>query len=313
MTAVRIACAAERNYVAHSAAMLHSVLQAQSSAETEIHYLHGDDLTARLRNRLSRMVGRLGGRISFVEVSDAMCSGLPTKDFTRKATWYRIFLPELLADLDRVIWLDVDLIARESLEPLWERDLGNSYLAAVTNVFEDYHAGYPRKLGMLDSNLYFNAGVMLMNLALMRRDGCQESMRRIAVEEPSRLTWRDQDALNLVLAHRRMSIHPRWNCMNAVLIFGRAPQVLGAKAVAEARRDPAIRHFEGPLTNKPWHLLCEHPMRELYFAHRRQTPWRRTIPEGITLGNVARRAKRSARRRASAATRLLRAPQPDQR
>jgi lipopolysaccharide biosynthesis glycosyltransferase len=312
MTQVRIACAAERNYVPHSAAMLHSVLQAQAGAETEVYYLHGDDLTARLRNRLSRMVGRLGGRISFIEVSDSMCSGLPTKDFTRKATWYRIFLPELLADLDRVIWLDVDLIARQSLRPLWERDLGDRYLAAVTNVFEDYHAAYPRKLGMPDSNLYFNAGVMLMNLALMRHDDCQESMRRIAVEDPSRLTWRDQDALNLVLAHRRMSIHPRWNCMNAVLIFGRAARVLGERAVAEARRDPAIRHFEGPLMNKPWHLLCEHPMRELYFIHRRQTPWPRTIPEGITLRNFARRAKRSARHRArAAATRLLRAPQPN--
>ena len=101
--------------------------------------------------------------------------------------------------------------------------------------------------------------------------------------------------------------------MNAIVLFPRAAEVLGADAVAEARRDPAIRHFEGPDFNKPWHLLCEHPMREVYFAHRRQTPWPRVIPEGITIRNVTTRARRSARRRAGAAKRLVRAVGPDQR
>ena len=70
-----------------------------------------------------------------------------------------------------------------------------------------------------------------------------------------RLEWRDQDTLNVVLGHRRLALHPRWNAMNAVLNFPQSADVFGAEAVEEARRNPAIRHFEGPAQNKPWHYL----------------------------------------------------------
>ncbi len=49
--------------------------------------------------------------------------------------------------------------------------------------------------------------------------------------------------------------------------------MFGAEAVEEARRNPGIRHFEGPGSNKPWDPGCERAMRELYLDHRSRTPW----------------------------------------
>jgi lipopolysaccharide biosynthesis glycosyltransferase len=79
-----------------------------------------------------------------------------------------------------------------------------------------------------------------------------------------------------VLGGRRLPLHPRWNVMNSVLLFAAAGDVFGPEAVAQARESAAIRHFEGPDTNKPWHHLCESELRELYLEHRRGTPWPRT-------------------------------------
>ena len=62
--------------------------------------------------------------------------------------------------------------------------------------------------------------------------------------------------------------------------------------VEEARRSPAIRHFEGPSVNKPWHLLCEQPGREHYMRHRAATPWPRVRRAGVTPGNLVRFARR---------------------
>ncbi len=133
---------------------------------------------------------------------------------------------------------------------------------------------------------------MLMNLAAWRRDGCTNAIREYARSHADRLGWADQDAMNVLLGHRRVSLHPRWNCMNSVIEFPWAADVFGTRAVEEARRNPAIRHFEGPSINKPWHYLCDRSMRELYTEHRRQTPWPRFRPEGVTPGNVAKRLVR---------------------
>jgi lipopolysaccharide biosynthesis glycosyltransferase len=298
MAVLHVACAVEPNYVPHSAAMLHSVLAQRGEHELVVHYLHPPEFRSEDGRLLARMVDREGGSVSFTCVPDEKCSGLPTRGFTRKATWYRALVAELLPDLDRVLFLDADLIALDSLEPLWETPLDGRYLAAVTNVFHPNHLHRPAELGMTMPQSYFNAGVLLMDLELMRHDGCTEALREYAVANAERLTFRDQDALNVVLGERRLPLHPRWNCMNGLMEFAWAPFVFGTQAVEEARRNPAIRHFEGQGgLNKPWHYLYEGGMREVYLEHRRQTPWPDCRLEGATGRNALRRIVRRARRR----------------
>jgi hypothetical protein len=85
--------------------------------------------------------------------------------------------------------------------------------------------------------------------------------------------------------------------MNSVVLFPWAAEVFGADAVAEARENPAIRHFEGPSVNKPWHVLCDRSMRDLYLEHRRGTPWPKVELEGVTAANLLRRGWRDLRAR----------------
>ena len=290
--ALHVACATEgAGYVAHCATMLHSVLSQHPAGGVHVHYMHGPDLSARARRRLARMVERDGGAISFLPVPDERVAGLPTRGFTRKATWYRIFLPHLREGLDRILYLDADLLALQPLTALWDTPLEGHYVAAVTNVFPPWFS--PRA----NPSSYFNAGVMLMNLDAMRRDECTGALFDYGVRHADDLEMRDQDALNAVLGAHRRPLHPRWNCMNAVLMFPAAVELFGAGMVDQARRDPAIRHFEGPADNKPWHLMCQRDLRELYRQHRRRTPWPRMRPEGVTPRNVARRARARARAR----------------
>lgn len=298
MTVLDLACscAADGAYAPHSAAMLHSALAHRGEATVRVHYLTGPRFPARSRRLLAEMVERHGGELSFLEVADGLVAELPTMDHAPSSLWYRIFLPELLPGLDRILYLDLDTIVLDSLEPLWRTELGDSYLAAVTNVFMREHMGRSATLGLSGDDVYFNSGVMLINLAEWRRAGVTAALREYALEHRERLGWADQDAMNLLLGHRRLPLHPRWNCMNSVLDFPWSVDVFGAEAVEEARRRPAIRHFEGPSINKPWHYLCEREMRDLYMEHRRQTPWPRVRLEGATPRNRARRIARDLRR-----------------
>ena len=228
----------------HSAAMLHSVLAHAADRDVRVHYLHGPSLPAGDRERLAQMTARQGGEVSFREVPEGLVRGLPTEGFTLEATWYRIFLPDLLPDVDRILFLDADLLALQPLTPLWETDISEHYLAAVTNVFQADHLFRAEQLGFDRPDTYFNAGVMLLNLDLMRRDGCAAAMRDYGVAHSGELMFRDQDVLNAVLAGRRLSLHPRWNCMNSFREFpvGRVRvRQRGAAGSQERPRDQALR------------------------------------------------------------------------
>lgn len=294
---LHISCAARGDYIQHSAAMLHSVLTRGGFDRVRVHYLHRPDLDAHLKQSLEAMIEGLGGSISFLPIDDTAVADLPSSAEFTSAMWYRVYLPELLPRLDKVLYLDVDTLAVDSLRPLWETNLEGNYLAAVTNVFQLNHVHRPASLGLPRTQSYFNSGVLLLNLAEMRRDGCTERVRECAIERGGELEWPDQDALNLVLGSLRVNLHPRWNCMNSLFTFDSSADVFGIEAVEKARTEPGIRHFEGPLANKPWHYMCDQELRDLYLAHRRQTPWPSPRLEGVSTRNKLRRLARLARRR----------------
>jgi lipopolysaccharide biosynthesis glycosyltransferase len=267
---LHVACAAEGAYDAHSAAMLHSVLTNGGMPGVHVHYLHGPAFPQRSLARLERMVSGLGGTFVPHAIAPERVARLPVVAEFTVAMWFRILLPELV-DADRVLYLDVDTLVLDDLDPLWRTDLSGSYVGAVTNVLMPHHRHRPAQLGLAD-DAYFNSGVLLMNLEAMRADDCTRAIADYAAAGGPALEWPDQDALNVVLGGRRTPLHPRWNAMNS-LQFDWAADVFGAEAVREARDHPAIRHFEGPGQNKPWNRGGDPRDRAQYFAHRRRTPW----------------------------------------
>ncbi|MDQ6747025.1 MAG: glycosyltransferase family 8 protein [Candidatus Dormibacteraeota bacterium] len=297
MTVLHVAAAADAAYLPHCAAMLGSVLQNAGGMKVNVHFLHGPSIPPGSVRALTGFVERAGGEMSSHPVPNGAVAGLPAAGRITTEMWYRVLLPDLLPAVDRVLYLDCDCLALASLAPLLELDLSGCYLGAVTNVFEAQHLGRAARLGLDGPGAYFNSGVLLMNLDLMRRDGATAALLDYGRANANSLLWPDQDTLNVVLGHRRLSLAPRWNAMNSVLQFPSSDDVFGAAAVAEARAHPGIRHFEGPSINKPWHYLCDDPLRSLYFGHRRATPWPTVTIDGLTPRNVGRRLLRRGRAR----------------
>src|SRR4051812_20512878 len=78
-------------------------------------------------------------RIWIVDMSAVSFSGhLRLLSHTTAATMDRLYLPMLLPDADRVVYLDTDLICLDDLAPLYELLLPESGIAAKPSVKEGY-------------------------------------------------------------------------------------------------------------------------------------------------------------------------------
>ena len=277
MTALHVACGARRDYAPHSAAMLHSVVTSSPELDVTVHYLHGPDLRRRDLERLRRTAG--DAAFDAHEVPPERIAGLRGAEHIAATAWYRLLLGELLPDVARLLYLDVDTIAVRSLRELAELDLQGAYVAGVENVWAPWMTHFPAKLGLPAGQGYFNSGVLVMDLDRIRADGRDTEMLELARSGDERITWLDQDVLNAVLGHRRLTLEPRFNAMNSLEFFAEeADAVYGPEAAGRARREPIVRHFEGPGANKPWHRRCPYPDRALYSEHRRASAFGRALP-----------------------------------
>jgi len=278
----------DANYLAPAAAVIRSCLVHTGGQLLRFEVIHDESLSSHERQRLQAMCGEAGARINLHLMDERRLRGLPAVDRFGSIVWWRLLLPELLEDVDRVLYLDCDTLALSSLLPLWREDLGTSALAAVANVIEPRMRDHVAGLGVDYPGGFFNAGVLLLQLDRMRDEGSTDELLTYALSHQKALPWNDQDALNVIFNRRWHSLHPRWNAQNNLWSWRDwAIEVFGQELVDEAVSAPAIRHFEGPSVAKPWHYLCPVPHRDVYSEMLAQTPWAGTPMEDRTASTVA--------------------------
>lgn len=182
-------------------------------------------------------------------------------------TCYRYMVADLKPEFDKAIYLDCDLIVLDDIKKMFDTDIDGFYAACSDEILK---TSYYKNLGL---SRYFNAGVLLLNCALMRRDNITEQLVRKTADLSGKLKYLDQDVLNIVFSKKLKFSHMRWNATNP--IFRKSAKVKFLKKIAkEARDNPAIVHFSGP--DKPWKIPCgmlAHPYAAAYFYYLSKTPY----------------------------------------
>jgi FkbM family methyltransferase len=278
---LRVACATDERFAPHCGTMLRSLLRQQAPGTVEVSVLHRGDLAADTRGKLARVVEGAGASLRWLAVGPDRLRGFPTARF-HVACWYRILLPELLPDTERILYLDADMLVLDDVASLWRTALDGRLFAAVVNPLYPFMPDRVRMLGLARPQEYLNSGVLLMDLARMRDARLVDQLRAYAGRHPNN-SWPEQDALSVVCRGAWQAVPPRWNAQNTLFDLPLRQLPFPAPEVAEARARPAIVHFIGP--QKPWHYLCRHPLRRRYAEFRRGTPWPEFELEGRTLRN----------------------------
>ena len=170
-------------------------------------------LSEELPERLKQKIQRLGGgraRFSFVNLHGKLSGIYVDEKFTVAAS-YRLLLPDLLPEYDKVMYIDCDVAVRNNLAELYHSvALGDNYLAAVFEAPMDFQEERHRKIGC-DPLAYINSGFLIMNLALLRHDNMVEKF--IEASKAGYIEFPDQDVLNQVCKNRIMGLPPYHNCI----------------------------------------------------------------------------------------------------
>lgn len=115
-----------------------------------------------------------------------------------KASYFRLLIPEVLAEYDKCIYLDCDLIVHGDVRELYSIDLEGCYLAGVKDchVIADTldEIEHQKILGIPSRDRYINAGVLVMNLRRLRADHLVPAFMEQMKKENR---FEDQDVLNL--------------------------------------------------------------------------------------------------------------------
>lgn len=126
------------------------------------------------------------------------------------ATYFRTKIPKLYPQIERLIYLDSDIFVNLDIKELWEADISNYYIAAVKDPgnIEDF---YPIKKAQLKEKKYFNAGVLYMNLDMIRKNGdLQQQIVEYCIDNPE-APCPDQDALNVIYQGKVLWLDEKYN------------------------------------------------------------------------------------------------------
>lgn len=264
---------ADRHYLPYAAAAIRSCLDVHQPGCVRIHLLCDSTVTPVDERGLATMVSLAESELVVHRLDASVVDELPKSTTFRPIVSIRLLLPQLLADVDRAIYLDADTVALSELHQLWTTDLGGAPLGAVRNVVEPEREEHVRALG-LDPLQIFNSGVLLLDLNAMRHADVIERVVEAAKRYAGQLFWPDQDVLNVAFETNWCRLHPRWNVQNSFFSLRPiAERTIPPVEVAEAVGNPSIRHFEGPSLCKPWHFLCDEPHASQFLGAMRRTPW----------------------------------------
>lgn len=147
---------------------------------------------------LLKVVNKFGMDITLIKLNQEHFVGWKGHD----TAYYRLLLPSLL-EFDKAIYIDSDTLVMSSLEDLYNQELDNYFAAGVIDP-----GGYTSHIfkHLKQSDPYINAGMLLLNLKLMRELDFIEGCKRIYFQYSDEINYGDQDVLNLVAQGKKKSI-----------------------------------------------------------------------------------------------------------
>lgn len=236
----------DKKYVEPLCVMLTSYGESNRGVKTNLFIAHsslGEEELTRIRAHADSY----NITVHSIFITENWFENTPVLDRLPQESFYRImafhYLPE---ELDRCLYLDPDIIIRRPLAEFYNQRLDGNYIAAASHTHRLVNLANNIRLGTQDNTLYFNSGVLLMNLDAIRRDFTLQKVLDTLQENIQRLWLGDQDLTNILFCGKIKLIDEKIYNLDE-RVFARSKKEFTIEDVAEKT---AIIHYNGK--HKPW-------------------------------------------------------------
>ena len=272
MNTIPIAFAFDNNLVMPACVCLSSLMMnAKPDTFYDIFILHSEkeDLRKEELNKLPIYYNNC--RIQYRTVGDVFDQAFEIRGITTPA-YYRLLIPEIIPEYDKVIYADADIIFRMDLSNLYALDLGNNFVAATKdlglNIGEDGRK-YIQSVVGLPLGRYLQSGFIMLNNRAIRQDGLVEQFKELALRK---LKYQDQDILNLACGERVLYLPAKYNMTDYSYYYAmREPSNLKGYITSEelpTALSSGNLHFNG---HKPWKKYCVNF--DIWWEYYRKSPY----------------------------------------
>lgn len=245
---INILVTLDKNYVPYLNVMLFSFVNKNTDSRFCVYVLHSslNDSDVEITKEL---LGK-GNKLKLINADSIGLDGAPTTSRYPKEIYYRIFAAKYLPNfLDKVLYLDPDIVVNGSLKELYSMDMKNYLFAAASHTGPIVRAINSIRLDMEENAPYINSGVMLMNLKLLREEQNYDDVFKFIEKRKNYLVLPDQDVISSLYGSRIYALDTFVYNMTENLFLLHAP-FERSLTIDWISKNSVIIHYCG--RNKPW-------------------------------------------------------------
>lgn len=268
---MNILLAPNNHYVMPTIVLLQSLFDA-TKEDLDVYMIHSD-LTEKNIQKLERFIARRGGQFHLLKIAETIFDKAHTSIHITKQTYYRLLAQQVLPEtVEKILYLDGDIVVNHSLKDLYDMTFVGSdgkenyfIVCEGPGVSQKEWAIYDT-LNIPKEYLYFNSGVLLMNIKLLRKAFDLQILLDFINARGNNLKYHDQDTLNALFYDK--VLYADWHIYNQTILH------IQSQAEAAARlQNAAVIHYAG--SDKPWQYFYSSFYYDLFWRFARRAGYRR--------------------------------------
>lgn len=283
--AIHIVLASDGNYFPYIYVAVKTLFEHNKQENVVVHYIE-QNVDKQYLNALVELGVVYDQEIDIIPFSlpQTYEECLPAFGAASKTTYAKFWFASMFPSLDRVLYLDPDIIVLDNIRDLYDTDFQGNLIAAVIENLPVYH----REASLMDKDdSYINGGMVLCNLTAWRGIGFEELALERLKDTTHNLNY-DQGILNEICCGKIKVLHPKYAVLAEVFEFKSAEKIkkrYGFKSyysqeeIDEAISHPVIVHFTGFFYGKPMSKKCTHPYTAYFQDILRDAPFPYTLTD----------------------------------
>lgn len=269
--------AVDKKFLIHFTVTLTSLLENNKDLTITVYIIHDMEDTSELQNIIDFLNKKYKVTLLSVFVDNSIFKTFQVVHYISKATYFRFLFADILPEnISSGLYLDCDIVITGSLKEIVEsnftdKNKGECGVLAVSDKGEKLEIERLKKTLSIETDTYFNAGVMYVNLKKWREEKVGNKLIQIADKYKDLLVWSDQDVLNIYFKNNCGKLKDTYNMFTNKMLT----------------KMPVVIHFSG--SSKPWHYLNDHPYKAQYWKYLNLTPFKNEKFEKVTLKKIIKK------------------------